>query len=143
MADSGLPVDDSTQSFVVLTWRAASGQVRGTIRHVQSKDQHGFTRLSQAQEFIEQRLKSTAAPHTAAKQPARSIGWSRKFVLAAAMVLISVMAGATVLVGSQLPIQMLVGAAVGDGGKIILALLIGIALGSLGSYVWLRGSQRG
>jgi hypothetical protein len=142
MTEPGLHIDDSTQSFVVLTRPAVPGQVHGTIRHVQSKDQHRFTRLSQAQDFIEQRLQSPIAMHQTAEQPVRSIGWSRKSVLAAASVLIIITAGVTVLASSQLPIQMLLGATVGDGGAIILAFLIGLGLGSLGSYVWLRSGQR-
>ena len=92
---------------------------------------------------MERRLSSPVAAHKTAGQPSRSIGWSRRFVLTAATVLIVAMAGTTLLFSSQLPTQIIFGAAVGDISKISVALLIGIGLGSLGSYVWLRGRQRG
>lgn len=146
MADPGPQVDDSTQSFVVRTWQEPPGSLRGTVQHVQSQTQHGFTRLSQAQEFIEQKsartesgLASIAKP---AATPARWAGLlhQRRFLRALSAVSIVLAAGLTVIASANLPLASLVGSASGPGlsGEVILALCIGLGLGSLGSALWLR-----
>lgn len=145
MADPGPQVDDSTQSFVVRTWQEPPGSLRGTVKHVQSQTQHGFTRLSQAQEFIEQKsartepgLASIAKP---AATPARWAGLHRRrFLMALSAVSIVLVAGLTVIASANLPLASIVGSAIGPGlsGEVILALCIGLGLGSLGSALWLR-----
>jgi hypothetical protein len=145
MADPGPQVDDSTQSFVVRTWQEPPGSLRGTVQHVQSQTQHGFTRLSQAQEFIEQKSAQTepglASPVKSAAQPARLAGLHRRrFLLAASAVSIVIVAGLTVIASANLPLTSILGSAVGPGlsVEVIVALCIGLVLGSLGSAIWLR-----
>ena len=151
MADVSPQSDDNTQSFVVRAWHETPGHVRGTVRHVQSKDHRGFTRLNQAQEFMEQRLAGTAsAPSPVARSarsapqpPKVSIFHQRKFLMATSALVILVAAGLTVIASSSLPGGMFLGSAVGSssGLEVILALVVGLVLGSLGSALWLRRSK--
>ncbi len=142
MANLGPQTDDSTQSFVVRTWQEEPGHLRGTVRHVQSQDQRGFTRLNQAQEFMEQKLATAKNSQATQRQTApatRSFNWSRRrMILAFSTILIVVMASVTVIVASELPNQSLYAGAVGQGGGIVLALLVGLGLGGLISFWWLR-----
>lgn len=152
MADTGPQSDDSTQSFVVRTWQEPCGNLRGTVRHVQSQTRRGFTRLSQAQKFIEQSLArpgSAPAPSTRPVTP-RSLKWAglprRRFLMAASALAIVAAAGMVVIasVNVNLPAAVNLGSAVGPGLtiEVILALFIGLVLGCLGSAVWLRRNRR-
>jgi hypothetical protein len=148
MADLGPQTDDPTQSFVVRTWEETPGHLRGTVRHVESKDQRGFTRLSQAQDFIEQKsaqrdedvpssIKPAAKPNRLARLH------QRRFVLAASAISILIVASLTVIASANLPLTSISGAAVGSGlsGEVIVALFVGLILGSLGSALWLRRNK--
>jgi len=148
MADLGPQTDDSTQSFVVRTWQETPGHLRGTVRHVESRDQRGFTRLSQAQDFIKQKsARRDQVVASAIKSAAKPTRWAglhqRRFLLAASAVSIIIAAGLTVIAGANLPLTSTLGTAVGQGlsGEVIAALLIGLVLGSLGSALWLRRSK--
>jgi hypothetical protein len=45
---------ETSQSFMVRTWQEDPGQWRGTVRHVQSQVQLGFTQVEQVSRFIRQ-----------------------------------------------------------------------------------------
>jgi hypothetical protein len=151
MADIGPQLDDSTQSFVVRTWQESPGNLRGTIRHVQSQARHSFTQLSQTQEFIEQNWARSsnvaiAAAKSATARPIKFTGLHRhrRRVLMAASALVIVLAATlTVIASINLPMAAILGGAVGPSLSIevILALFIGLALGSLGSAIWLRRNK--
>jgi hypothetical protein len=68
-ANSNTSASESSQSFVVRMWQEDPGEWRGTVRHVQSNTQLGFTRLEQVRAFI-QRYTSGSSTHQAEKQSA-------------------------------------------------------------------------
>jgi len=149
MAGASPTRNESTQSFVVRIWQEAPGDLHGTIRHVQSQAQFGFTRLSQAQSFIEQQLIPSAPP---AQTPTPRVFQfpilnQRRFRLAMAAVAMVAFAAIVVLINlstPNLPGSALVASASGQGGpaEIITAFLIGLGLGGLGIYFWSRQASR-
>jgi hypothetical protein len=148
MADLGPQIDDSTQSFVVRTWQESPGNLRGTVRHVQSQTQHGFTRLSQAQDFIEQKVaRSDQLPASTAKPVTASLKWTgvhrRRLILAGSVVVIVLAAGLTVIASGNQSNDKILGSAIGQALplEVIAALLIGLVLGSVGSALWLRRNK--
>jgi hypothetical protein len=149
MADTGLQSDDSPQSYVVRLWQEPQGEVRGTVRHVQSQSQRGFTRFSQAQQFMEQnlpqQLPQPAPAPVVAKAPARpKVQWSRRRTLALVSGLIVAAAALTIVLAASLrePEPPLFGSAVATGpsqsGEILAALVIGLVIGATGSALWFR-----
>jgi hypothetical protein len=46
--------EDTSQAFVLRMWQEDPGEWRGTVRHVQSQVQLGFTHVEQASRFIRQ-----------------------------------------------------------------------------------------
>ena len=153
MAETGPQTDDTIQSFVVRTWQEPRGNLRGTVRHVQSQAQHGFTRLSQAQEFIEQNLAQTGNAPTPVTRSAttRLLRWSglprRRLFMVASAVVIVIAAGVVVISSLDRPSAPLLGSAIGQAPsqatsfEVVLALIIGLALGSLATALWLRRNQ--
>ena len=144
MADTGTQSDNTTQSFVVRTWRESPGDWRGTVRHVQSQAQHGFTRFSQLQEFIEQNLTQSGyvpAPANRGVPRLSRVGLPRRrFLMVASAVVIVLVAGVVVIASVNLPARALFGSAVGQAspGEVLVALLVGLVLGSVGTAIWLR-----
>ena len=153
MADTGLQPDDSPQSFVVRTWQESPGNLRGTVRHVQSQAQRGFTRLNQVPKFIEQNLahstgtSSAAQPVAARPMAAHTLRWAglprRKWIMAISALTIVVAAGLVVSAGVDGPALPVFGSAVGSAlpVEVFLALIVGIVLGSLGTALWLRRTR--
>lgn len=153
MADTDLQPDDSPQSFVVRTWQESPGNLRGTIRHVQSQAQRGFTRLNQASKFIEQNSahltgKSSAARPLAARPlAAHTLRWAglsrRKWMMAVSALTIVVAASLVVSASIDRPALPVFGSAVGPAltVEVFLALIVGMVLGSLGTALWLRRTR--
>ena len=153
MADTGLQPDDSPQSFVVRTWQDPPGNLRGTIRHVQSRAQRGFTRLNQVPKFIEQNsahltgAPSAAQPAAARPVAAHALRWAgvprRKWVMAVSALTIVMAAGLVVGAGVDGLALPVFGSAVGSAlpVEVFLALIVGIVLGSLGTVLWLRRTR--
>jgi hypothetical protein len=72
---------ETSESFVIRMWQEAPGEWRGTVRHVQSQVQLGFTQIEQASRFIETHttgVKPRQATPVAEKKPAFhfNLGWS-------------------------------------------------------------------
>jgi ferric-dicitrate binding protein FerR (iron transport regulator) len=150
MADTDIQPDDAPQSFVVRIWQESGGSVRGMVRHVQSQSQRGFTRFSQAQQFIEQYVtRLGTAPLPAEPVESRLLRWPRMsrrrtlqtvsaLMVAAAVIMIVIAANQQT---TDLP---LFGSAVGQGqsGEVLVALFVGLVVGALvgglGCTVWLR-----
>ncbi len=158
MADTGLQSDNSPQSFVVRTWQESPGNLRGTVRHVQSQAQRGFTRLNQVPKFIEQNLAhstgASSAAQPAATRPlaarpavAHTLRWAglprRKLIMAVSALTIMVVAGLVVSASVDRPAMPVFGSAVGQAlpVEVFLALMIGVVLGSLGTALWLRRTR--
>ena len=158
MADTDLQPDDSPQSFVVRTWQESPGNLRGTVRHVQSQAQRGFTRLNQVPKFIEQNLAHstgaslaaqsvTAQPVAARPMAAHTLRWAglprRKLIMVVSALTIVVAAGLVVNASLDRPAPSVFGSAVGQSlpVEVFLALMIGIVLGSLGTALWLRRTR--
>ncbi len=153
MADTGLQPDDSPQSFVVRTWQESPGNLRGTVRHVQSQAQRGFTRLNQVPKFIEQNLahstgaSSAAQPAAARPMAAHALRWAglprRKLIMAVSALTIVVAAGLVVNASLDRPAPPVFGSAVGQAlpVEVFLALMIGVVLGSLGTALWSRRTR--
>jgi len=148
MADTDLQLDDSPQSFVVRTWQESPGNLRGTIRHVQSQAQRGFTRLNQASKFIEQNSAHLTGKSSAARPlAAHTLRWAgvsrRKWVMAASALMIVAAAGLVVSASIDRPALPVFGSAVGPAltVEVFLALIVGMVLGSLGTALWLRRTR--
>ena len=134
-------------SFVIRIWREEPGKLRGTIRHAQTKVQGQFTRLIQAEEFIEQHLTAPLA-NPAQRSPLKpsfdlTLFQRRSFRLASVAVLILIFAVVVILVAGETPNTSLLGNAAGERVPIdvLLAFLAGLAIGMLGSMVWVRKSK--
>lgn len=65
--NSNTSASETSQSFVVRMWEEDPGEWRGTVRHVQSDTQMGFTRIDQVRAFI-QRFTTGTATRKAEKQ---------------------------------------------------------------------------
>lgn len=134
--------EDSTQSFVLRIWEEEPGERRGSIRHVQSRSQRGFTRLSQAMEFVELHLGSLSRkrPIGRAAQTFPRLGR----VLRQRIPLVGVAAAALLCLGVIVfqppwPAAGLMGtaAAWGADGDWVL-FLAGVVLGGGAMWLWHR-----
>ena len=71
--DSNSSASETSESFVVRMWQEDPGEWRGTVRHVQSQAQLGFTRVEQATRFIQEHstgVETRAAAKSTAKAAA-------------------------------------------------------------------------
>lgn len=142
--------DNGTHSFVIRIWEEMPGQWRGTIRHVQSQAQQGFTMMSQALQFVEQRV-SAISPEAERKQPKRAapptfrFDWLPRRLLQPAWAAVGVLAVLVVVLALMNPNMSvpLSGAAAGTGiaPEIVLAFLAGVMLGALSAGLWFHRSS--
>ena len=141
--------DDKTQSFVLRVWEEDPGQRRGTIRHVQSRAQRGFTRLSQAMEFVEHNLESLSSSSARDRQPLSidflfSRLWPPKTRYHMAAVAAGVLALSAVCLFLLSPSgnTTLVGTAA-DGGNLSdwMIFLAGFLLGITVTSLWLHSNK--
>jgi hypothetical protein len=87
---------ETSESFVVRMWQEDPGEWRGTVRHVQSQVQLGFTHVEQASRFIQMHttgVKPRLATPVAEKKPAFHLkfGWSgrtRQMALVATLMIL-------------------------------------------------------
>ncbi len=144
------PHESMPQSFLVRVWQENPQHWRGTIRHVQSQTQRGFTKLDQVVSFIGQRIPAATAraamdqspPITGvtldgiwSRRPVQRLAWAA--IGLAAVVLIALV---VVSPNSNAP---LTGAAV--GGEIaseIVAFAAGLVLGAIAVYLWFLSRGR-
>lgn len=136
------PSELAPQSFVIRLWQASPQQWRGTIRHVQSGAQRGFTRLEQAVAFIEQRAEMKTAK---ARRMPFTFDWgglSRRqmrlaWVTGGALALVLLV---VVLLANPQVNTPLSGAAIGAGSDwmIPLAFLVGGVVGGFAVGLWSR-----
>jgi hypothetical protein len=97
--DSVSQPKESPQSFVVRVWQEKPGQLRGTIRHVQTESQRGFERFDQVQQFIQ---RFAAASKSRLEQPSLP-NWLRRprFNLAYGFIVIIFMFLGIVMLGNS------------------------------------------
>ena len=105
--DSNSSASETSESFVVRMWQEDPGEWRGTVRHVQSQTQLGFTRVEQATRFIQQHstgVETVAQMKSAAKAPAFNLSLShrttRMVAFALAIILLSILGLAAVSQGN-------------------------------------------
>jgi len=137
------PSEDKPQSFVIRLWQAGPREWRGTIRHVQSGVQRGFTQIEQTGSFIEQQIKVSTLPRAPA--PFDWSGLTRRQVrLAGAMIGVIVFAFVALVVANVNPTMPLSGAAYGPAITLeeLTAFLIGAGVGGLAVGVWFQGTRR-
>jgi hypothetical protein len=146
MDNSTSPSEDNTHSFVLRIWEEEPGQRRGTIRHVQSQSKRGFTKLSQAFDFIERhlsRISSRSASEHSASGPliflsGRRLRMARQQMAAmAAGLLVLFVFGITMFAPQQSDI--LLGTTV-ESGQLAsgISFLAGILAGVLLAALWQR-----
>lgn len=95
--NSNASASETSQSFVVRMWQEDPGEWRGTVRHVQSDTQFGFTRVDQVRAFIqryttgEPRQIANPAPGSAARfnfAPSRRM--TRMLAFAFALIILAI-----------------------------------------------------
>ena len=107
--DSNISASETSESFVVRMWQEDPGEWRGTVRHVQSQAQLGFTRVEQAAHFI-QAHSTGVEPRAAALKAAKpaavrfDFGASRRttrmLAFALAIIILSILGLAAVAQGN-------------------------------------------
>jgi len=140
--------DDEAQSFVVRVWSEGPGLWRGKISHLPRGAHEGFTRLSQAVRFMEQRIPGYRREPAAEYEP-RAAGkrgfqanWltGRKLRLASALACLALLAGGALLVSMPSGGGSLAGAAAGGGLDMGpgLVFLAGATAGGTATALWVR-----
>ncbi|MGB8646485.1 MAG: hypothetical protein WCF84_14700 [Anaerolineae bacterium] len=147
MTDSIHSHEDTTQSFLIRLWQERPNEWRGTIRHVQSEAQRGFSQLDQALLFV--REHTAGRPATPVQEQAATprpwtewLGRRRVPMAWAAMgfvTLISIWLIATNAVPGM-PLSGTAGNG-GPGGEMFLAFVAGIVLGGVGAGLWFRSRR--
>ena len=98
-SDSNSSATETSESFVVRMWQEDPGEWRGTVRHVQSQTQLGFTRVDQAARFIQEHstgVDSHGTVKQAATTPAVKLNFgvsrraTRMLAFALAIILLSI-----------------------------------------------------